>query len=709
MTTIEKRIDDAVESVEYAADVAEKFIDITYVGSVSTKKGPIKSIKQIGDEAEVRISNVEGALVTGSNVRLAQKETVLSAEVDARLTGHENQLSADASIRVARIESDVLADTSRIISEADSAISRLAHFSQEVFVAQTTYTEPRIYFIDEGIAYAPLAAPYVSGLSIAVDKAEGKLTVLQGLTDSIIGEGIDQLPTNRNIDLNIKYFDGLSDAVEKVKENPFRYNRVSISSRRTRQECVADGVSYPDGGAAEYLLKSGFTPNGMSIISASLDNTVSLVYVMKDFIKAEQLGVTYSGADESNIIHHALSLGPTAISKDVVVNSTYLKDGEPAPLITFNGSDNVGVGRNVAMDFSKSSVTGNSKTDHYVGSSTRRHHLVAGVIRRDVGSTHTGIIDANNWAFINDTTHIPLNINMSLGDNPGTTQGACELVNSGTNLKIHYFGKRLNSLVITPDETFAKKGLTCGNSTGYNLAILSFSAPCVFELDLQTLLLSNIDESIWGAKAGNSRFGVTVSASGFVTISHPSMQNPAFEALVSYKSSNSLADMFDPVYVETNGGSTTCLMRGEFEGSIRFISGSGWSVSSLASHDAADFTLLYDDASGVLTVTHPAAFGITSPTCQITGKIGSASGSVYRYGVFDEVSTGFKVKIADDNGVVQQPNSSMYFSFNRGRTARVAGSKLAGKLRCNIGTAQPLAKDITSSSGNFWIMGVMEY
>jgi lysophospholipase L1-like esterase len=55
MTTIETRIIDAVESVEYAADVAEKFVDNTQLVEIATKKGPVKSLAQIAGEIAARI------------------------------------------------------------------------------------------------------------------------------------------------------------------------------------------------------------------------------------------------------------------------------------------------------------------------------------------------------------------------------------------------------------------------------------------------------------------------------------------------------------------------------------------------------------------------------------------------------------------------------------------------------------------------------
>ena len=283
MTTIETRINDAVVSMEYAADVAEKFVDVNYVGSVSTKKGSIKSIKQIGDEAEVRISQIEDEF--GVNALATQ-------------------------LRTAAIAAGLEVDADRISSEASSAIAQIAHYREEGFIAEKVYSESRIYFIDVGVAYTPLSFPYEAGLSIEADKVAGKLTVLQGLTNSVIGEGIDQLPTNRKIDLNIKYFDGLSSVTSQVTSEPLRYRNIKTVSRRTPDECAVLGLVYPDNGGGYYVIGEGFgAADGDYVIDAG---SKQIKLQVGEGIRLEQFGATESenavAINKASVIAESLGL-----------------------------------------------------------------------------------------------------------------------------------------------------------------------------------------------------------------------------------------------------------------------------------------------------------------------------------------------------------------------------------------------------------------
>lgn len=196
MTTIEKRANDAVASMEYAATIADLFIDPSQIASISTKKGAIKSLSKIVSDADVSIS--------------------------------------------------------KIINDVDIEVSRFSHFKESVFISGSTYVE-KIFFIDSGTAYTPMVYPYVAGSDVATDNAAGRLTVLQGLTLDIIGSALDQLPTNRDIDSVVKHFESLADAVAVVSLDSTRFNRIRTDSRLSRVECEEVGKVFPDQGGADYL------------------------------------------------------------------------------------------------------------------------------------------------------------------------------------------------------------------------------------------------------------------------------------------------------------------------------------------------------------------------------------------------------------------------------------------------------------------------
>lgn len=292
MTTIDSRIIDAVASVEYAADIAEKFISAEHFGEISTKKGSIRSLTQITSDAERGLTKVEVDFV-----------------------GYAAAASSRVGVAVSGLESDV----DRITQDADSAISRIAHFSEEVFVVGSNYSNGRIYFIYEGNAYAPLAFPYVAGASVSDDKALGKLTILQGLMNSDVGEGVDQLATNRKVDFNIKHFSGLSEAISAVTVDPLRYYNIKTTSRKTAEQCAQLGTKYPDGGGASYLCGEAFgIADGASIVDAGIKQ-LKLVDNGEGIVNSVVFGATGFG-DESAIyqsmIDYAIELGKLYIQVD---------------------------------------------------------------------------------------------------------------------------------------------------------------------------------------------------------------------------------------------------------------------------------------------------------------------------------------------------------------------------------------------------------
>lgn len=84
--------------------------------------------------------------------------------------------------------------------EAETAISSLAAFSKETFVASTVYDgTQKVYFVDGGVAYTPVSYPYTTGVDVAADVADDKLIVLQGMTIGDTGSLDSQVPKNSDL------------------------------------------------------------------------------------------------------------------------------------------------------------------------------------------------------------------------------------------------------------------------------------------------------------------------------------------------------------------------------------------------------------------------------------------------------------------------------------------------------------------------------
>ena len=431
------------------------------------------------------------------------------------------------------------------------------------------------------------------------------------------------------------------------------------------------------------------------------DDVKGWIRQRKGIVTAECFGVRYDGTDESALIHNAMSNGSVEITKDVRFDTTYRVDGYAIPIITYNSSKNIGVARNPILDFSATQVLGNVIDNPFlVGDRNAKQLLVGGVLRRDISTAEGSVVNANNWFWINDSAHIPLNIDMTRGDDANTTQGGCELVSSGLNLKIYFHGKKLHTLNITPDETMAKKGVRVGNSTGYDNAVLSFFAHCECNVDLNSGDISGYDADLWAS----ARFNVSVATSGYITINHPGIVGDSKQAIIEYRPRNSVGSYFDPIYETTGGSATNCFLLGQMEGVIT----NGDTVSSSESIDEANYSFSWDSSTYELTVTHPSLASNTSPLTQIT-QYKSAAGAGIHYYITASSKTYFKVaaKLLSDGS--QITNQSLFaFFFNRGKTAKVEKSKIDGTVRVKVGTAQIVASQISSSIGNFWVSGVTQ-
>lgn len=340
------------------------------------------------------------------------------------------------------------------------------------------------------------------------------------------------------------------------------------------------------------------------------------------------------------------------------------------------------------------------------GNENKAHNLIGGVIRRNTLSTRTGVVDADKWFFLNDGSHIPLNIDMSRGDLPDTTQGGIGLHTSGQKLEIFYYGDRLNTLNITPDETFLAKGLMIGNSTGSSNAVLTLSAPLDF--NITTAGVVTCDESMWDPL--DTRFAIDIDDTdptnyGLVTITHPACNDLP---IINYKNETTTSANFKPIYVSDSGTQLQFFMVGQHEGWITY-NGVNWVAASTECYDISEVGFSWDGVNGVLTVTHPRLHQTTGSGVQLTPILEIISSPSYSYELFEPTNQGFKVAVRNASGApVLTESTDMNFMFNTGFTARVHKDKMLGSFDIGIQRSQPYAKDIDMELGNFWITGITE-
>lgn len=124
---------------------------------------------------------------------------------------------------------------------------------------------------DGGVWYVVLSA-YTSGATAAADIAGPNIAVLNGNFGSAAtkdtGTAQDQIELNSQ--KTFKSFDSLTSAIAFVTANPSTIERLSTASYRSQAECTTLGISYPDGGGADYVVVAGGTgtADGRSFIDA---------------------------------------------------------------------------------------------------------------------------------------------------------------------------------------------------------------------------------------------------------------------------------------------------------------------------------------------------------------------------------------------------------------------------------------------------------
>lgn len=110
--------------------------------------------------------------------------------------------------------------------------------------------------------------------------------------------------TNQPTDSFSSSFPGLSDAITAVTANPDSFDRIKTDSYRNKTECTALGITYPDGGGAEYTVING----AGDVINSGIwgAGTRQLKITHNDVINAAQYGAI-AGIDSTTLIQGAIN------------------------------------------------------------------------------------------------------------------------------------------------------------------------------------------------------------------------------------------------------------------------------------------------------------------------------------------------------------------------------------------------------------------
>jgi hypothetical protein len=303
------------------------------------------------------------------------------------------------------------------------------------------------------------------------------------------------------------------------------------------------------------------------------------------------------------------------------------------------------------------------------------YNLIGGAIRRDTTVSP-------NWEFISDTAHHLCNL---------------LTITNGVEVVITYNGAKIVSLGVCADERWAAAGISIGASVGASSANLRMGAECSFTVDLDTLAIAT---DLRMFRVG--RFGVSIAASGLITLTHPQRQL-SLGAQVQHYTDSSSAEIAFPFDIRASSvGITTLFLKRRMAGRINYT-GSAWAASNTPFPNS-DYTFSYDTGTGILTVTHPQIDGNVQP---IITPYGNAAVD-YVGLVLASTGTSFQVKFRklSDGSIPVGTPTDMGFYFDRGVNA--IDKTPNGKLNVSLGTVQVDMNDVDFPLGNAWIVGIME-
>lgn len=307
------------------------------------------------------------------------------------------------------------------------------------------------------------------------------------------------------------------------------------------------------------------------------------------------------------------------------------------------------------------------------GNLGKPYNMVGGALRRDTAVSP-------DWFIISDSAHLPIRLS------------GVELAT--VNLQVDYQGGKVGTFIAAPDETLAADGVSVGASVGGDLSVISAGAPCSFTVDLDNANAITFANRYFDL----SRFGISISAAGLITLSHPQRQLMQLP-IVQHWAAGSFSENLRVHYLTPNGaGQTRLYLLERVRGRVAYVGSGAWGIGS-SNWSTADCTFTWDGATGRLTVAHPATVGNYAPSVSAL-----AGTTPLVCSLVSSSSSQFTVQLNKLDGGIPALTSAVGFFFDRGDV----GIKKApsGLIHAYLGVVKLNMAHVDSASGNIWTLGV---
>lgn len=307
------------------------------------------------------------------------------------------------------------------------------------------------------------------------------------------------------------------------------------------------------------------------------------------------------------------------------------------------------------------------------GNLGKPYNIVGGALRRDTAMSP-------DWFIISDSAHLPIRLETVATDT--------------VNLRLDYDGGKVGTFIAAPDETLAADGVSVGSSVGGEYSVISAGAPCSFTVDLDNANAITFSNRYFDA----SRFGVSVGATGLITITHPRRQLMQLP-IVQHWAAGSYSENLRVHHLTPNGeGQSRFYLLERVRGRVAYVGSGAWGIGS-SNWSTADCTFTWDGATGRLTVAHPATIGNYAPS--VSALVGTTP---LVCSLVSSSSSQFTVQLNKLDGGVPALTPAVGFFFDRGDV----GIKKApsGLIHAYLGVVKLNMAHVDSASGNIWTLGV---
>lgn len=307
------------------------------------------------------------------------------------------------------------------------------------------------------------------------------------------------------------------------------------------------------------------------------------------------------------------------------------------------------------------------------GGPGKPYNVVGGAVRRNTEISE-------DWFIVSDSAHLPIRLETVATDT--------------VNLRLDYDGGKVGTFIAAPDETLAADGVSVGSSVGGEYSVISAGAPCSFTVDLENANAITFSNRYFDA----SRFGVSVSVTGLITLTHPQLQLMQLP-LVQHWSASSFAENLRVHYLSPNGeGQSRFYLLERARGRVAYVGSSAWGISR-SNWSAADCTFSWDAVTGRLTVTHPTTVGNFAPCVSAL-----AGTTPLICSLVSSAASQFVVQINKLDGTVPALTSAVGFFFDRGDVG--IKKTPTGLIHAYLGIVKLNMAHVDSASGNIWTLGV---